>query len=240
MSSLILVRHGQSIWNLQNRFTGWYDVELSENGIAEAKKAGELLRSANYNIDYAFTSYLKRANQTLDLILQTMSLKKLEFEKAWELNERHYGELTGLNKEKMKQKLGEEQIKVYRRSWNVAPPPLNEEDKYNPRFDKIYNGISEDKIPNTESLKDTFDRVIPYFENNILKYIIKNKNIIITAHGNSLRALCKKLFNISDEKINTLEIPTGNPLVVKLDKNLNISDSYYLDESRAQKIVKNE
>ena len=240
MSTLILVRHGQSIWNLQNRFTGWYDVELSDNGIAEAQKAGKLLKSANYNIDYAFTSYLKRANQTLDLILHTMSLKNLEFEKAWELNERHYGELTGLNKEEMKQKLGEEQIKIYRRSWNIAPPALNEEDKYNPRFDKIYSDINEDKIPNTESLKDTFDRVIPYFENNILKYIIQNKNIIITAHGNSLRALCKKLFNISDEKINTLEIPTGNPLVIKLDKNLNISDSCYLDKSRAQKIVKNE
>ena len=240
MSTLILVRHGQSIWNLQNRFTGWYDVELSENGIAEAQKAGKLLKSANYNIDYAFTSYLKRANQTLDLILHTMSLKNLEFEKAWELNERHYGELTGLNKEEMKQKLGEEQIKIYRRSWNIAPPALNEEDKYNPRFDKIYSDINEDKIPNTESLKDTFERVIPYFENNILKYIIQNKNIIITAHGNSLRALCKKLFNISDEKINTLEIPTGNPLVIKLDKNLNISDSFYLDKSRAQKIVKNE
>ena len=240
MSTLILVRHGQSIWNLQNRFTGWYDVELSENGIAEAQKAGELLKNANYNIDYAFTSYLKRANQTLDLILHTMSLKNLEFEKSWELNERHYGELTGLNKEEMKQKLGEEQIKIYRRSWNIAPPALNEEDKYNPRFDKIYSDINEDKIPNTESLKDTFDRVIPYFENNILKYIIQNKNIIITAHGNSLRALCKKLFNISDEKINTLEIPTGNPLVIILDKNLNISDSCYLDKSRAQKIVKNE
>jgi len=240
MSTLILVRHGQSIWNLQNRFTGWYDVELSENGISEAQKAGKLLKSANYNIDYAFTSYLKRANQTLDLILNTMSLKNLKFEKAWELNERHYGELTGLNKEEMKQKLGEEQIKIYRRSWNIAPPALNEEDKYNPRFDKIYSDINEDKIPNTESLKDTFDRVIPYFENNILKYIIQNKNIIITAHGNSLRALCKKLFNISDEKINTLEIPTGNPLVIKLDKNLNISDSSYLDKSRAQKIVKNE
>jgi len=240
MSTLILVRHGQSIWNLQNRFTGWYDVELSDNGIAEAQKAGQLLKSANYNIDYAFTSYLKRANQTLDLILHTMSLKNLEFEKAWELNERHYGELTGLNKEEMKQKLGEEQIKIYRRSWNIAPPALNEEDKYNPRFDKIYSDINEDKIPNTESLKDTFERVIPYFENNILKYIIQNKNIIITAHGNSLRALCKKLFNISDEKINTLEIPTGNPLVIKLDKNLNISDSFYLDKSRAQKIVKNE
>ena len=240
MSILILVRHGQSIWNLQNRFTGWYDVELSDNGIAEAQKAGQLLKSANYNIDYAFTSYLKRANQTLDLILHTMSLKNLKFEKAWELNERHYGELTGLNKEEMKQKLGEEQIKIYRRSWNIAPPALNEEDKYNPRFDKIYSDINEDKIPNTESLKDTFERVIPYFENNILKYIIQNKNIIITAHGNSLRALCKKLFNISDEKINTLEIPTGNPLVIKLDKNLNISDSFYLDKSRAQKIVKNE
>ena len=240
MSELILVRHGQSIWNLQNRFTGWYDVELSNKGLSEAKKAGELLHDENYNIDYAYTSYLKRANQTLDIILETMCLKHLDITKAWELNERHYGELTGLNKEEMKNKLGKEQIKIYRRSWDIAPPELNELDKYNPRFDEIYNNVNKDNIPNTESLKDTYDRVIPYFENNILEHITQNKNIIITAHGNSLRALCKKLFNISDDKINTLEIPTGNPLVIKLGDNLNINESYYIDESRAQKIVKNE
>ena len=240
MSKLILVRHGQSLWNLQNRFTGWYDVDLSENGISEANLAGKLLKKANQSIDYAFTSYLKRANKTLDIILQNMNLEHLDVIKSWELNERHYGELTGLNKSEMREKLGEEQIKIYRRSWDIAPPELSEKNEYNPRFDKLYSSIDSNKIPNTESLKDTYDRVIPYFENNILKYIKENKNIIITAHGNSLRALCKKLFNISNEKINTLEIPTGNPMLIELDKNLNINNSYYLDESRSQKIVNNE
>ena len=240
MNNLILVRHGQSLWNLQNRFTGWYDVELSKNGINEANKAGKLLKEENHTIDYAFTSYLKRANQTLDIILKNMDIENLKVTKSWELNERHYGELTGLNKEEMREKLGEEKIKIYRRSWDIAPPELDEKNKYNPRFDKIYNNIDSDKIPNTESLKDTYNRVIPYFENNILNYIKENKNIIIAAHGNSLRALCKKLFNISDYKINTLEIPTGNPMIIELDLNLRISNSYYVDESRAQRIVKNE
>ncbi len=240
MSKLILVRHGQSIWNLQNRFTGWYDVELSENGILEAKKSGELLKQANIKIDFAYTSYLKRANQTLEIILDNMLVNNLSVVRAWELNERHYGDLTGLNKLEMKEKLGEEQIKVYRRSWDIAPPELSVSNEYNPRFDDIYSDVDGAKIPNTESLKDTYNRVIPYFEENILGHILKEKNIIITAHGNSLRALCKKLFNVSNEKINTLEIPTGNPLVIDLDTNINIINSYYIDESRSQNIVKNE
>ena len=149
MSKLILVRHGQSLWNLQNRFTGWYDVDLSENGISEANLAGKLLKKANQSIDYAFTSYLKRANKTLDIILQNMNLEHLGVIKSWELNERHYGELTGLNKSEMREKLGEEQIKIYRRSWDIAPPDLSEKNEYNPRFDKLYSSIDSNKIPNT-------------------------------------------------------------------------------------------
>jgi len=240
MSKLILVRHGQSIWNLQNRFTGWYDVELSDNGLAEAKKAADLLITENITIDHAYTSYLKRANNTLKIILHNMDLENIETTKSWELNERHYGSLTGLNKAEMKEKLGEDQIKIYRRSWDIAPPELSEYNEFNPRSDGIYNNIDSNFIPNTESLKDTYDRVIPYFDLNIKSKIIDSKNIIIAAHGNSLRALCKKLFNISNEKINELEIPTGNPLVINLDAELKVSNADYLDGDRKQKLIINQ
>ncbi len=240
MSELILVRHGQSIWNLQNRFTGWYDVELSENGLLEAKKAGELLVKNNIRIDFAYTSYLKRANSTLEILLENMSLENMDYTRSWELNERHYGSLTGLNKSEMKEKLGEEQIKIYRRSWDIAPPELNEDSEFNPRNDLIYKDISFNNIPNTESLKDTYERVIPYFNKSIKPKILDGKNIIIAAHGNSLRALCKLLFNISNDKINELEIPTGNPLLVELDSDLNFVDANYLDITRAQNIIINQ
>tara|TARA_B110000196_G_scaffold167634_1_gene144036 strand:- start:1 stop:723 length:723 start_codon:yes stop_codon:yes gene_type:complete len=240
MSKLILVRHGQSIWNLENRFTGWYDVELSENGILEAQKAGELLIAENINIDHAYTSYLKRADNTLKIILKNMSLKNMNIVRSWEFNERHYGSLTGLNKAEMKEKLGENQIKIYRRSWDIAPPELEKNNDFNPRSDKIYNNIDSKFIPNTESLKDTYDRVIPYFDLNIKTKIIDGKNIIIAAHGNSLRALCKKLFNISNDKINELEIPTGNPLVINLDAGLKVLNAVYLDGNRKQKLIINQ
>ena len=240
MSKLILVRHGQSIWNLENRFTGWYDVELSENGILEAQKAGELLKAENINIDHAYTSYLKRANNTLKIILKNMSLENMNIIRSWEFNERHYGSLTGLNKAEMKDKLGENQIKIYRRSWDIAPPELEKNNDFNPRSDKIYNNIDSRFIPNTESLKDTYDRVIPYFDLNIKTKIIDGKNIIIAAHGNSLRALCKKLFNISNDKINELEIPTGNPLVINLDAALKVLNAVYLDGNRKQKLIINQ
>ena len=240
MSKLILVRHGQSIWNLENRFTGWYDVELSENGILEAQKAGELLKAENINIDHAYTSYLKRADNTLKIILKNMSLENMNIIRSWEFNERHYGSLTGLNKAEMKDKLGENQIKIYRRSWDIAPPELEKNNDFNPRSDKIYNNIDSRFIPNTESLKDTYDRVIPYFDLNIKTKIIDGKNIIIAAHGNSLRALCKKLFNISNDKINELEIPTGNPLVINLDAALKVLNAVYLDGNRKQKLIINQ
>ena len=240
MSKLILVRHGQSIWNLENRFTGWYDVELSENGILEAQKAGELLKAENINIDHAYTSYLKRADNTLKIILKNMSLENMNIIRSWEFNERHYGSLTGLNKAEMKEKLGENQIKIYRRSWDIAPPELEKNNDFNPRSDKIYNNIDSRFIPNTESLKDTYNRVIPYFDLNIKTKIIDGKNIIIAAHGNSLRALCKKLFNISNDKINELEIPTGNPLVINLDAGLKVLNAVYLDGNRKQKLIINQ
>ena len=240
MSKLILVRHGQSIWNLENRFTGWYDVELSENGILEAQKAGELLKAENVNIDHAYTSYLKRADNTLKIILKNMSLENMNIIRSWEFNERHYGSLTGLNKAEMKDKLGENQIKIYRRSWDIAPPELEKNNDFNPRSDKIYNNIDSRFIPNTESLKDTYNRVIPYFDLNIKTKIIDGKNIIIAAHGNSLRALCKKLFNISNDKINELEIPTGNPLVINLDAALKVLNAVYLDGNRKQKLIINQ
>jgi 2,3-bisphosphoglycerate-dependent phosphoglycerate mutase len=240
MSKLILVRHGQSTWNLENRFTGWYDVELSDNGILEAKKAGELLIAENINIDHVYTSYLKRAKNTLKIILKNMSLENINIIKSWEFNERHYGNLTGLNKSEMKEKLGEDQIKIYRRSWDIAPPELDKDNKFNPRSDEIYNNLDSKFVPNTESLKDTYDRVIPYFDLNIKPKVIEGKNIIIAAHGNSLRALCKKLFNISNEKINELEIPTGNPLVINLDEELKVLNADYLDGNRKQKLIINQ
>jgi 2,3-bisphosphoglycerate-dependent phosphoglycerate mutase len=169
-----------------------------------------------------------------------MNLENMDYTRSWELNERHYGSLTGLNKSEMKEKLGEEQIKIYRRSWDIAPPELNEDSEFNPRNDLIYKDISFNNIPNTESLKDTYERVIPYFNKSIKPKILDGKNIIIAAHGNSLRALCKLLFNISNDKINALEIPTGNPLLVKLDSDLNFVDANYLDITRAQDIIINQ
>ena len=239
MSELILVRHGQSLWNLQNRFTGWYDVGLSDKGIKEAEKAGKLLLEKNIRIDSAYTSFLMRANRTLEIILRNLNLNNIDIRRGWEFNERHYGSLTGLNKAEMKEKLGEDQIKIYRRSWDIAPPELPEDNEFNPRNDKIYANINANYIPNTESLKDTYDRVIPYFDKNIKPKIIDEKNVIIAAHGNSLRALCKLLLNISNDKINELEIPTGNPLLIKLDSQLKPIHVNYLDSTRAQNIIIN-
>ena len=239
MSSLILVRHGQSTWNLQNRFTGWVDVDLSENGIKEAKNAGKLISDLNINFDYYFTSNLKRAIKTLEIILDVLNKNESNVIKDWRLNERHYGGLTGLNKNELKKKLGTDEINKFRRSWDVSPPPIKNEDIKNYDMEAIYKIIPPNMIPVSESLKDTYDRVVPFFENNVKNYLQKNKNILISAHGNSLRALCKKIFKISDNKINELEIPTGNPLLVELDKNLEIVNYKYLDIKRAKKIITN-
>ena len=239
MSKLILVRHGQSIWNAENRFTGWVDVDLSETGILEAKRSGQLIKSLKINIDKSYTSFLKRAIKTLEVILQENNLK-LDLNTSWEVNERHYGSLTGLNKEETKKKIGEDQFKKYRRSWDVAPPPMTENDKNQLLFSSRNINIPKGKIPYTESLQDTYHRVIPFYEKKIKPDLQNNKNILITAHGNSLRALCKNLLDISDQKINELEIPTGNPLVVEFDKNLKISNINYLDKTRKKEIIVNQ
>ena len=239
MSKLILTRHGQSTWNAENRFTGWVDVDLSERGVVEAKKSGELIKKLNIKIDVSYTSFLKRAIKTLTTILQKNNLE-LKFNTAWQLNERHYGSLTGLNKDETKKKIGEEQFKKYRRSWDIPPPPMQEDSKYLSNFSPLNGSIPIGMTPLTESLKDTYERGIPLYENEIKKNLSEKKNILISAHGNSLRALCKYLFNISDVKINELEIPTGNPLVIEFSDNLKIEKYYYLDESRAKNIIFNQ
>ena len=239
MSKLILIRHGQSVWNAKNKFTGWVDVDLSEQGVLEAKKSGKLIKNLNINISKSYTSFLKRAIKTLTVILGENNLE-LTLNPFWEINERHYGSLTGLNKEETKKKIGEVQFKKYRRSWDISPPPMPKDDKNQLLFSPLNTSIPQSLIPLTESLKDTYNRVIPFFENKIKPDLQKDKNIIIAAHGNSLRALCKKLFNISDEKINKLEIPTGNPLVIEFDQNLEIKDIQYLDKAREKEIITNQ
>ncbi len=236
MSKLIAIRHGQSIWNAENRFTGWVDVGLSDQGIEEAKISGELIKNLNLNFDVYFTSYLKRAINTLEIIMK-VTKKKNKFIKAWQLNERHYGSLTGLNKAETKKKIGDKKFNTYRRSWNIPPPNLDKDSKYSSHQDKLYKDLKN--IPSSESLKDTYERVVPYFEKNMLNQIKQRKNIILSAHGNTIRALGKKIFNISDENINLLEIPTGNPLVIEFDDTGNFKDAKYLDESRQKEIIFN-
>tara|TARA_B100000941_G_C28334408_1_gene463319 strand:- start:6 stop:725 length:720 start_codon:yes stop_codon:yes gene_type:complete len=239
MSKLILTRHGQSTWNAENRFTGWVDVDLSEKGVAEAKKSGQLIEELGIQIDISYTSYLKRAIKTLTTILKENDLE-LKFNTAWQLNERHYGSLTGLNKDETKKKVGEEQFKIYRRSWDVAPPRMEEKSEYQYLFSPLNTSIPQGMTPFTESLKDTYERVVPFFKNEIKKYLMNKKNVLISAHGNSLRALCKHLFNISDSKINELEIPTGNPLLIQFESDFKIKNFYYLDNTRSKNIILNQ
>ena len=235
MSNLILVRHGQSEWNLENRFTGWVDVDLAPKGKLEACKAGELIKEKKIKFDYFFTSYQKRAINTLKLILNTLGIKDAHIIKAWQLNERHYGSLTGLNKDEMKKKLGEKKVHEFRRSWDIPPDPLSKNNPYHPANIEAYKDVPLENIPDTESLKDTYERVLPYFTKEIQNKLI-NKNILISAHGNSLRAICKFLFKLSEDKIPQLEIPTGNPLFINLDNN-KIVKCYYLDNERAKDLI---
>jgi 2,3-bisphosphoglycerate-dependent phosphoglycerate mutase len=237
MNHLILVRHGQSIWNLEKRFTGWVDIELTDQGKLEACQAGKLIKKLDLKINSFFCSYQKRAINTLDLIVNTINSKPNQITKAWELNERHYGELTGLNKDQMKKVYGEKKIHIFRRSWNMSPAPLNKNNPYHPLNIEIYKNIPRDKIPDTESLKNTYERVIYYYLKNIEPLIQNGQNVLISAHGNTLRALCKKLFNISDKNIARLEIPTGNPLLIKFKNNLKINGCRYLDSSRSKDLL---
>ena len=235
MTYLILIRHGQSQWNLENRFTGWVDVNLTANGELEAKKAGELIKESKIKIDYYFSSIQIRANNTLKIVQKLLNDEK-EFTKAWQLNERHYGALTGLNKIELSNKLGEEKVYKFRRSWDLRPDPLDRKSNYHPLNIDTYKNIPKNKIPNAESLKDTYERVINYFKTEIAEKI-KNGNVLISAHGNSLRSLCKYLFKLNEKEIIKLEIPTGNPLLIKIDKNLEILECKYLDNERAKDLL---
>ncbi|KDE60772.1 2,3-diphosphoglycerate-dependent phosphoglycerate mutase [Fusobacterium necrophorum] len=220
---LVLVRHGQSEWNLQNRFTGWVDVDLSEMGIREAKDAGKALLSQKINFDLCFTSYQKRAIKTLQYILEELDMLYLPVLKTWKLNERHYGALQGLNKAETAKKYGEEQVHIWRRSFDIQPPAMDKEDERSARKDPKYKELKDSEIPLAESLKDTIARVLPYWNENISPEIRKGKNILIVAHGNSLRALVKHLLEISDEKIMELNLPTGKPLVFEITEELKIT-----------------
>ena len=235
MSFLILVRHGQSVWNLEKKFTGWVDVDLSEQGKLEAQKAGALIKDININIDHYYSSFQLRANRTLEIIQKVLNSKK-NFTKAWQLNERHYGALTGLNKIEMAKKLGVDKVHEFRRSWDVKPKPLNKGSPYHPLNIKIYEKISSKFIPDTESLKDTYERVLKYYKDEI-QGKLSNENILISAHGNSIRALCKYLFKLDNGQIPNLEIPTGNPLIIELNKKLEIITSKYLDEKRSKSLL---
>jgi 2,3-bisphosphoglycerate-dependent phosphoglycerate mutase len=227
MPKLILIRHGQSQWNLENRFTGWWDVDVTEKGTAEAWAAGELMKAKGIASDTCFTSVQSRAIKTLNLALEAMGRLWLPVTKDWRLNERHYGGLTGLDKAETAAKHGDEQVHIWRRSFDVPPPPLEAGSPYDLSNDPRYAGIA---IPNTESLKDTIDRVLPYFESAIAPELRDGKTVLISAHGNSLRALVKHLSGISDADITSLEIPTGQPIVYELDAGLNATDRYYLSD----------
>ena len=237
MKQLVLIRHGQSLWNAENRFTGWVDSSLSKRGIQEAMKAGKLIKEFNIDIEVAYTSFLSRAIETLNLLLKELDKSHLIVNKTWYLNERHYGSLTGLNKEETEKEIGASLFLKYRRSWDTAPPPIKNNDKNISLYGVLNKNIPEDKIPLTESLKDTYARVIEYYESEIVNYLSNNKPIIISAHGNSLRALCKYLFNISDIEINKLEIPTGNPMIINFSENLRADNAKYLDKERAKPII---
>ena len=235
MSYLILVRHGQSVWNLQKKFTGWVDVDLTENGELEAKKAGELIKSNNINIDIYYSSLQLRAKNTLNLIKEILKETKVSNE-IWQLNERHYGALTGLNKDEMKAKLGEDKVHQFRRSWDLRPDPLDKKNPYHPINIKTYKNIPIDQIPDTESLKDTYERAVTFYKQEIETKINSN-NILISAHGNSIRALCKYLFKLDESQVSKLEIPTGNPLLIDLDKTNKVISCKYLDSERAKDLV---
>jgi 2,3-bisphosphoglycerate-dependent phosphoglycerate mutase len=228
MHTLVLLRHGQSQWNLENRFTGWWDVDLSDQGIAEARAAGALLRDKGLDFDCCFTSVLTRAIRSLHLVLHEMDRLWLPVTKDWRLNERHYGALTGLNKQEMIDKVGAEQVKIWRRSYDIPPPPLDADSPYDVRNDRRYAGID---VPDTESLKDTIARAVPYYQAEIAPALKADKRVLVAAHGNSLRGIIKYLSNIGDDEIVGLEIPTGKPIVYDLGDDLSVERRYYLEDA---------
>ena len=235
MSFLILVRHGQSVWNLEKRFTGWVDVDLTAQGKAEAEKAGVLIKERNIEIDFYYSSLQLRANNTLKIIQKILNDEK-DFIRTWQLNERHYGALTGLNKIEMIKKIGEDKIHKFRRSWDIKPEALSKESPFHPLNIETYKEMPKEAIPDTESLKDTYERVVNFFQEEIKAKLTAN-NILISAHGNSIRALCKNLFNLDNEQISKLEIPTGNPMLIELNSDTEIKKCEYLDKDRAKDLV---
>lgn len=230
MKKIVLLRHGESAWNKENRFTGWTDVDLTEKGIEEACKAGDLLKKEGYVFDKAYTSYLKRAVKTLNNVLDRMDQDWIPVEKSWRLNEKHYGDLQGLNKSETAEKYGDEQVLVWRRSYDVAPNPLKEDDPRNPRFDIRYKEVPEEKLPRTESLKDTVERILPYWKDVIFPSLKTADQILVTAHGNSLRGIIKYVRNIADEDIVHLNLPTAVPYVLEFDDDLNLVKDYFLGD----------
>jgi 2,3-bisphosphoglycerate-dependent phosphoglycerate mutase len=230
---LVLLRHGQSIWNKENRFTGWTDVDLTEQGRTEAKQAGVLIKDAGLTFDLAYTSVLKRAIRTLWIVLDELDLMWIPVERSWRLNERHYGSLEGLNKAETAAKFGEEQVKIWRRSYDIPPPPLENNDPRYPGHDRRYRRLTEAELPLTECLEDTVERFLPYWEKMIVPAIESGQRVLIAAHGNSLRALVKYLDDVPEEKIVGLNIPTGVPLVYELDEHLEPIKHYYLGDSDA-------
>lgn len=231
ITKLVLLRHGESQWNKENRFTGWYDVELSEKGVTEARTAGQLLKQQGYHFDFAYTSVLKRAIHTLWNVLDQLDQAWLPVEKSWKLNERHYGALQGLNKAETAEKYGDEQVKQWRRAFAITPPPLNKDDERYPGHDSRYAALTEQELPVTESLALTIERVIPYWNSTILPRMKQGQRIIVAAHGNSLRALVKYLDNLSEQEILELNIPTGVPLVYEFDENYQPLTHYYLGDA---------
>lgn len=236
MVKLVLLRHGESTWNKENRFTGWTDVDLSEKGIEEAKQAGDTLKEQGFTFDLAYTSFLKRAIRTLWIVMDRMDMMWIPVKNSWRLNERHYGALQGLNKAEMAKKYGEEQVLIWRRSYDVPPPQLDRNDERFPGNDLRYAGLTESQLPLTESLQLTYRRCLPYWHKTIAPSLKAGKKVIIVAHGNSIRALVKYLDNIPESDIVGLNIPTGIPLVYELDDNLKKVKSYYLaDEAELEK-----
>jgi 2,3-bisphosphoglycerate-dependent phosphoglycerate mutase len=227
MPKLVLIRHGQSQWNLENRFTGWWDVDLSEQGVEEAIEAGELMKESGLDFDVCFTSYLTRAIKTLDIALDRMDRLWLPVRKHWRLNERHYGSLTGLDKQEMREKVGDEQVRIWRRSFDIPPPPLESGSPYDVTGDRRYANV---EVPVAESLKDTIERVLPYWNEAIAPALKSGERVLVSAHGNSIRALVKHLSNLGDDEIAGVEIPTGQPLVYELDDELELRERYYLNE----------
>lgn len=230
MKKIVLLRHGESAWNRENRFTGWTDVDLTEKGVGEAYRAGELMKKENFAFDKAYTSYLKRAVKTLNGVLDAMDQDWIPVEKDWRLNEKHYGQLQGLNKAETAAKYGDEQVKIWRRSFDVAPQPLIEDDPRNPRFEARYDSVPDNMLPRTESLKDTIERIMPYWKETIFPSLKDAEEILVVAHGNSLRGIIKHLKGISDEDIVNLNLPTAVPYVFEFDDDMKLVKDYFLGD----------